>query len=254
MSRIIKQGLNIGILGRVNAGKSSLFNAFILQEKAIVSGIPGTTRDAVESEFVHKGVPIKICDTAGIRSNARCLIEKTSIRKTRASIDSYNAIFFVIDASKRLSAEDKMLAGFLISKKSPSDIILLLNKSDLKIKVSEADARSLFGGSQNIKIIKTSALKKQGIKEALDYICSDAKKKIEGIKDGIAITNSRQAGCLNNFTKALKKARELFCGNADDIFVVSELRSALSALDELTGETTSQNIIDSIFERFCIGK
>jgi len=241
-SRIVFDGVRIAIAGKPNVGKSTLLNALLKFDRAIVSEIPGTTRDTIEETIDFFGFPVKIIDTAGIKETSD-KIESLGIERSRRAIETSDLILFVFDASTPLDKEDIELAEFT----SEKNRIIVLNKTDLP-KVLTVDALSkLF---PNEVIIEISALLKEGIELVEEAI----KKKLLNIDiDSILVSNKIEFELLNNTLTHIDKASEnLETGMLD--LVSEELREAEEILSSTTGENISQDILNAIFSRFCIGK
>lgn len=234
-SNIFRQGVSVAIVGKPNVGKSSLFNALLSLDRAIVTDIAGTTRDVLR-ETLDLGIPVTLIDTAGIRENEEVSkVEQIGIEYSKQSLDEADLVLFVYDASQGLDAEDKEVLELLKEK----NYILIANKSDLK-DVDENDA------------VRISALNGDGIKELKESltkkVCDIEPENLE------FVTNNRQQTCLSNARTSIEQAllaaqlREL-----QDLISI-DVKSAILALDELTGELITDDILDNIFEHFCIGK
>ena len=241
-SRIVFDGARIAIAGKPNVGKSTLLNALLKFDRAIVSEIPGTTRDTIEETIDFFGFPVKIIDTAGIKETSD-KIESLGIERSRRAIETSDLILFVFDASTPLDKEDIELAEFT----SEKNRIIVLNKTDLP-RVLTVDALSkLF---PNEVIIEISALLKEGIELVEEAI----KKKLLNIDiDSILVSNKIEFELLNKTLTHIDKASEnLETGMLD--LVSEELREAEEILSSTTGGNISQDILNAIFSRFCIGK
>ncbi|MCJ7645760.1 tRNA uridine-5-carboxymethylaminomethyl(34) synthesis GTPase MnmE [bacterium] len=276
--RILREGLKTAIVGKPNVGKSSLLNALLEEEKAIVSPIPGTTRDVVEDMVNLLGIPMKIMDTAGIR-HARDEIEMAGIERTRRSIALADLVLFVIELSIPLSEEDRHIAENLMGRKT----ILVANKCDLPQVVSEREIRELwtscltrlepereslsvnsinprYDGSgnpsvlRNPPLIKVSATKRIMIKELQELIYSLFIKGEVSISDAVLVTNVRHHDALVKAEESLKEGIETCNRGESEEFIALDLRRALEALGEIVGETATEDILDRIFSKFCIGK
>lgn len=237
-SNIFRQGASVAIVGKPNVGKSSLFNALLNLERAIVTDIAGTTRDVLR-ETLDLGIPITLVDTAGIREDEEVSkVEKIGIEYSKQSLDEANLVLFIYDASKGLDDDDKEVLELLKDKNH----IVIANKSDLADLVSERSGDALF----------VSALTGEGVKELKELL----KSKVCDIEpqDLEFVTNTRQQECLKKARASMEQAllaAEL-CELQDLISI--DVKSAILALDELTGELVTDNILENIFEHFCIGK
>jgi tRNA modification GTPase len=241
--RAIKQGLEALIIGRTNVGKSSLLNALLLNEKAIVTPLPGTTRDMVEDTIHIKGIKLKIIDTAGLRK-PKDIVEKEGIERVHRKIPGVDLIVWVLDGSEKYAAEDKKIYRNIEDKNK----VVVINKIDLP----QVLERKILQ-SRGLKWIETSALKDIGLDTLKDTIYEQLMRK--GIKSNkTVITNLRHRDALIKTKDALERA--IMCKEKDESleFLAFELHEALFYLGEITGETCPEEILHEIFERFCIGK
>mgnify|MGYP001148525559 CR=1 FL=1 len=238
----IQEGTKVVIAGRTNVGKSTLLNALLKFDRAIVSEIPGTTRDTVEEMIDFFGIPVRFIDTAGVRET-KDVIEVLGKERSVKAIQQGDIILFMFDASEILTAEDEKFAKLTDGK----DRIIVLNKTDLPAKLTIKELKSLFN---NEDIIQISALKKKGI-EVLEQIIYD--KILPKETETFLITTEREKNCLKDAAKHLEKAKEL-AGSGRDELVSEELKEVIVLLGILTGEKVSTEILDAIFSRFCIGK
>ena len=243
--KLIKEGIRTAIIGKPNAGKSSLLNAILKEERAIVTEYEGTTRDTIE-EFVNiNGIPLKLIDTAGIR-NTENAVEKIGIERSIKYAKEADLVILIIDASKKLSDEDIEILGFVEPKKT----IIILNKMDLeqKVDVNEKEISKF----QNI--IKISALKKEGIEDLYEKIGNMFNLNQINVDSDIVITNQRHKCQIEKGIKNLNLALESLEKNMPIDIVAISLKDVLSDLGEITGEEASEEIINEIFSRFCLGK
>jgi len=276
--RILREGLHTAIVGKPNVGKSSLLNALLEQDKAIVTPVPGTTRDVVEDMVNILGIPMKIMDTAGIR-HARDEIEMAGIERTRRSIAVADLVLFVIDLSIPLSEEDRRIAENLLGKKT----ILVANKCDLPQVVSEKEIRelwescfNLFRGEReplsvnsanpshsslsnpsilkNPPLIEVSATERIRIKDLQELIYHLFIKGEVSISDDVLVTNVRHQDALVKAEESLRGGIEACHRGESEELVALDLRRALDALGEIVGEIATEDILSRIFSRFCIGK
>ncbi|MFB0526614.1 MAG: tRNA modification GTPase, partial [bacterium] len=276
--RILREGLNTAIVGKPNVGKSSLLNALLEQDKAIVTSIPGTTRDVVEDMVNILGIPMKIMDTAGIR-HARDEIEMAGIERTKRSIGLADLVLFVIDLSVPLSEEDCRIAENLLGRKT----ILVANKCDLTQVVSEREIRELWVSClnrlqgereplslnsanpshnslgnpsilRNPPLIKVSATQKIRIKDLQELIYHLFIKGEVSISDAVLVTNVRHRDALAKAEESLTEGIESCRRGESEEFIALDLRRALDGLGEIVGETATEDILSRIFSRFCIGK
>ena len=236
--KIIKDGIKTVILGKPNVGKSSLLNALLEEEKAIVTDIKGTTRDIVEGNIIVGGIKLNLIDTAGIRKSDD-LIEKIGIEKSLNLINEADLILLMLDASEKLSDEDK----FLIEKTKNKKRIVIMNKTDLKIK-----------NSYNEKAIKISIKNNNGIDNIKDEI-----KKIFNVEEIInknitIFTSARQIALLKSAIKSLKEVQKGVEKNKEIDMIEIDLKLAWEYLGDIIGANYSEELIDNLFSRFCLGK
>ncbi len=241
---ILKEGIKVAIIGKPNVGKSQLLNALINENKAIVTDEAGTTRDIVDEVVNIKGVPVKFIDTAGIR-NADNKVEQIGIDKSISMLEGSNIILFCIDSSRALDSEDIEIIKMLPENK---DIIVVLNKMDLD--VNEETIKAF----ENYKTIEISALKQEGIEKIENAIYDIAKVNDNDEVGEILISNVRHKNLLLGAKEDFDHAVEMVHSGLEVDLVEIDINSALSKLGEITGETTSEDIIDEIFKNFCLGK
>ncbi len=244
--KLIKEGIKAAIIGKPNAGKSSLLNAIVKEDRAIVTEYEGTTRDTIEEFIQIDGIPLKIIDTAGIR-NTDNEVEKIGINKAKEMAEEADLIIFIIDASKELEDEDKEILE-LIKKKQA---IILLNKTDLKLKITKND---LEGICKDKPIITISALKKEGIEQIYETISNMYKfNKIE-IDESLTITNNRHKQAIRNMIENVEKAIKSINEKMPIDVISVHIIECLNEIGQVTGESLSEDIINEIFKKFCLGK
>ena len=241
---ILKEGIKVAIIGKPNVGKSQLLNALINENKAIVTDEAGTTRDIVDEVVNIKGVPVKFIDTAGIR-NADNKVEQIGIDKSISMLEDSNIILFCIDSSRALDSEDIEIIKMLPENK---DIIVVLNKMDLDVNEETINA------FENYKTIEISALKQEGIEKIENAIYDIAKVNDNDEVGEILVSNVRHKNLLLGAKEDFDHAVEMVHSGLEVDLVEIDINSALSKLGEITGETTSEDIIDEIFKNFCLGK
>ena len=244
--KIIKEGIKTVIIGRPNAGKSSLLNAILKEDRAIVTDVEGTTRDTIE-EFVNiNGIPLKLVDTAGIR-NTNDIVEKIGVDKSRKLAEEADLVIAIIDASKELTVEDEEILEIAKNKKS----IIVLNKIDLEQKIKLQNPK-LKDFEKNI--IQVSIKNEIGLKTIFNKITEMFNLNEINFDNNIVITNERHKNLISKTIENLEKAEEsLKAGMPIDIVEIS-LKDALSNLGAITGEEAGEEIINEIFSRFCLGK
>jgi len=240
--KIVHEGLTLAIIGRPNVGKSSLFNRLVEHERAIVTAIPGTTRDLVTETVAIGGIPVKLVDTAGIR-RALDETESIGIRKSMEALADADLVLIVLDASQPLTADD----AELLSQVELRSAIVVENKVDV------SSSEFAVPGSQH-KRVKTSALAGTGIEELraeiLRHIGGEAGQQAES---GF-LTNLRHQSLVRDSLGALDAAEAAVRTNVPHEMLLMDLYGSLRPLDEITGATTTDDILNLIFSRFCIGK
>lgn len=244
--KIIKEGIKTAIIGKPNAGKSSLLNAILKEDRAIVSKQEGTTRDTIEEFVTINGIPLKLIDTAGIR-DAKDEVEKIGISKSREIAKDADLIIAIFDSSKELSKEDLEILEIAKNKKS----IIILNKMDLETKIDESNEEIK---KTNSKIIKISALKQEGIEKLYDEI-----EKLFGLNEinldnEVLITNIRHKELISKAIEDVKKAKETVNEKMPLDIIAIFMKNILEDLAQITGEEVTEDIINEIFSKFCLGK
>ena len=244
--KLIKEGIKTAIIGKPNAGKSSLLNAILKEDRAIVTNIEGTTRDTIE-EFVNiNGIPLKLIDTAGIRE-AKDEVERIGIKKSKEIAKEADLIIAIFDSSKDFNKEDQEILDIAKSKKS----IIILNKSDLENRVS-ADSEIFKDVKSNI--ISISALNKIGIEDIFEEITKLFNLNEINLDNEVVITNLRQKNLISKAIESVNKAiKSLEEGMTSDIVAIF-IKDILDDLGSITGEIATDEIIDVIFAKFCLGK
>lgn len=242
--KMIKEGVKTAIVGKPNVGKSSLLNSLLKEERAIVTHIPGTTRDVIEEIVNIKGVPLILVDTAGIR-NTEDFIENLGVKKSEKLLKDSDLILFVVDGSRELSKEDIRVHNSIQGKR----VIGILNKIDIEQKIDLSKLDKID------KWIKISAKDNIGIaqmeEEIYSYIVSG---EVEDSSETLVITNIRHRSALVKTKEAIENIFETInIGLPMDLIAV-DLKEALDALSEVTGEISSEDVLDHIFSNFCVGK
>ncbi|MBQ7410133.1 MAG: tRNA uridine-5-carboxymethylaminomethyl(34) synthesis GTPase MnmE [Clostridia bacterium] len=242
--KILREGISTAIIGRPNAGKSSLLNLILNEERAIVTDIEGTTRDTIEEYISIEGVPLKIIDTAGIR-NASDEVERIGVQKAIEIAKKSDVVIAIFDVSRPLNKEDKDILELLKDKNS----IILLNKIDLDRKVSLEDIKSI-----NKPIVEISTKTREGLEDLYSEISKLFKLK-EIANDGETIvSNVRHKNIIINSRKNLRKARETIKNNMPIDIISGHLKEIIEELGKITGETVTEDVIAEIFSKFCLGK
>lgn len=244
--KIIKDGIKTAIIGKPNAGKSSLLNAILKEERAIVTDIAGTTRDTIEEFVTINGIPLNLVDTAGIRE-ASDEVEKIGVEKSIKQAKDADLIIAIFDSSKDLTDEDLEILELIKNKKS----IILLNKSDLNAKISENDSRFT---EITDNIIKISALNKTGIDLLYEKISNMFNLNEINLDNDILITNIRHKNIISKSLDNVKKSKEALEMNLPIDIITIYIKNVLEYLGEITGEVVTEDIINEIFSKFCLGK
>jgi len=242
--RALRDGVSVLILGRPNVGKSSLLNALLGEARAIVTEIPGTTRDTVEEKLVLGGVPLRLVDTAGVRDTADP-IELEGVRRARDKVAAADLVLLVVDSSQPLCDEDRMA----IVLAPPARTLLVHNKCDLLV---EGQAAELAGFPRAVTV---SARHGHGMAEleaaVVEFFTGGASAALE---EGVVLTERRHREALTDALAALDRLRPAVSAGRPLECLAMELREALHALGGITGETTPDDILAQIFQQFCIGK
>lgn len=241
--RLIREGMEIAIAGRPNVGKSSLLNAILGEDRAIVTSVPGTTRDPISEYYDLRSVPVRFTDTAGIRSSDD-VVEKIGVERSKNAVDNAFLVLFLIDASQGISDEDRELFKLIKDKQH----FIVLNKTDIAA-VSKESIEKEF--SESVSVI--SAKTREGIESLLDRIFELASCG-EQLYEGVTITNLRQKTAVSNAVRALSDAYDALKAGVDLDCVSIDLSEAWRSLCEITGEALTEDIVDRIFEKFCLGK
>jgi tRNA modification GTPase len=244
--KIWHEGMAAVIVGRVNVGKSSIFNRLLSKERALVTPIPGTTRDMIESGISIKGIPIQLIDTAGIRK-VRGMVEKKGLGLTKARLASADIILLVIDGSRALNKYDLDP----LRKAAKKRVVVVINKIDLPQKLNEQKLKPIFG---NIPRVYVSALTGEGFNELADTIHAFIMSNTTIMSSAPIVPNMRHARALQQAGDFLEKALRNLMDGLPVEMVAADLTWARNSIDEITGQHISEEVIYGIFNRFCIGK
>lgn len=243
--RLVKEGFDLAIIGRPNVGKSSVFNRLVGSDRAIVTEIPGTTRDALYESSSIAGVPVRLIDTAGIRETTD-VVESIGITRSRSAMAEADISLLVLDASEPLTDDDiRLLNGV------PGDRrVIVFNKIDLL-----GDLQPGFlEPTEFIEVISISALTGEGFDKLIETLFNRLSGEVAGERDGIMITDARQHHAVQSAIGQLEDARELMNRGELEEVVLLKLHGALFSLGEITGETLTEDILGQIFSTFCVGK
>jgi tRNA modification GTPase len=245
--KIYRDGVSVGIVGKTNVGKSSLLNVLLRENRAIVTPIPGTTRDVIEEAVNIQEIPIRLVDTAGIRraSNA---IEREGVRLAKGKVSEADMVILVIDGSRRLDKYD----WEIIDEVKEKNKVVAVNKTDLPIKTSVEQVQALL---PNTRAVEISALRNRGIDALKESIFCTVTGDGVGREAGeVVVANARHKRALEESLESLRRAKEGIEGGVPIELVALELRSCLDHLGEIRGETTAEEVLERIFSQFCIGK
>ena len=240
LGKYVREGFDLVIVGKPNVGKSSVFNRLIGRDRAIITEIAGTTRDALYEATSISGVPVRLIDTAGIRETSD-IVETIGINRTRTAIAEADVALLVLDASEPISADDNALLGEIPLDKR----IVVLNKSDLPRRMT---------GPSGEPCLLISAITGEGF----DLLLASIMQRLAGDssieRDDILITDVRQHSALRRAIPQLEEAKAILNSGGHEEVILLKLRSALEAIGEITGETLTEDILGQIFATFCIGK
>lgn len=242
-ARIFKEGLRCVICGKTNVGKSTLFNRLLKEERVIVSRRPGTTRDVIEETIIIKGVPLKIYDTAGL-IEPKDLVAKKALSKTWCIFEEADLVIMIIDASRLLDKDDL----FLLDKIKGKNALLIMNKIDAVVKLNWKDIPAVRAAK-----VKISALKNIGIKKLEDTVYKMVYK--QGVcRQDLVFLNQYQRGLLEEVYNSIVCAGKFLKDNYTIDYVNFSLKEAVDKFSKLSGEVVSEEVLESIFSKFCIGK
>ena len=244
--KIIQEGIKIAIIGKPNVGKSSLLNAILKEERAIVTEYEGTTRDTIEEFVIMNGIPVKLIDTAGIRQ-AKDEVEKIGIAKSREMAEEADLLICIFDSTKLLTEEDVEILQQIKNKKA----IIVLNKTDLETVLQENDKR-LQNASEHI--VKISALKQEGIENLYEQITNLFHLDEINLDNEAIITNIRHKNLITKAMENVKKAKTTVEDKMPLDIIAIFMKDILEAFGKITGEVVNDDIIQEIFSKFCFGK
>lgn len=243
--KVFRDGVSVLLAGKPNVGKSSLLNALACEERAIVSSIPGTTRDIIEEIVTIDGLPVRVIDAAGIRHDHDDEIEREGIRRTLAKLDEADLVLFLADGSRPLDEDDRQILDAL----SDKPYVTIITKSDLPRKLDVSLLPSPYG---SVSISVASGVGLGELRTRLfDFFVQDAPRRVDEL---VAISSARHRDILERSLNSLDLFATHVAESLDPSLLSIDLRDALSAVGEITGATTPDSILDSIFSTFCIGK
>lgn len=247
--KLVKDGIKTVILGRPNAGKSSLLNVILGEERAIVTQVPGTTRDILQETIRLKGITLHIVDTAGIRRTDDP-VEQIGVEKARQFADKADLILFVIDGSEMLDEREKEIISFVGQK----NVIAVINKTDLPTIVSDKQIKALFPENKNLKIARISASEGKGIDQLEELIEELFFQGIIKENNELMITNMRHKQALEEAYESLLLVQQSLERHMPEDFYSIDLMSAYTALGYIIGEEVEDDLVQEIFSKFCMGK
>ncbi|MEE8350006.1 MAG: tRNA uridine-5-carboxymethylaminomethyl(34) synthesis GTPase MnmE [Acidobacteriota bacterium] len=245
LGRLVQEGAQVFIAGRPNAGKSSLFNELIRFDRAIVAEVPGTTRDALIETIDLGGLPVRLVDAAGIRETSDP-VERLGVEKSLEYLQESDMVLFVVDNSIPLDPEDlgiwERIRGL--------PCVLVLNKEDLpaRLEVPEELERDCVAS------VRVSALERTHVKDLKDVLLGALTPAQKLGIEGVVVTNIRHRQCLERSRRHLREGLKAYRGGMSEEFPLYDFRKAVDALGQITGETTTEDILDQVFSTFCIGK
>jgi len=246
--KLVRDGVRVAIIGKPNVGKSSLLNALLGEERAIVTPIPGTTRDTIEEVADFEGIPAVLSDTAGLRDADRAgPVERVGMQRTAAKVAEAQILLTVLDASQPLDAEDQnaLHAG------SSAAQVIVLNKIDLPMRMSESDVCAITNGHP---VVRVSAKEGLGLEQLRRCVVAQVASGVAAANGGSVITNVRHADALTKAARSLELAKQSIHEQSSPELVAVDVQDAIDHADSITGSITSEDVLDRIFSEFCIGK
>ena len=259
--KILKEGINTVIVGRPNVGKSSLLNALLKEERAIVTEIEGTTRDTIEENILIGGIPFKIIDTAGIRET-NDFVEEIGVEKSKKAIEKADLVLILLDSTKKIQKEEEELIKMVLFTMKKENVIIVINKIDGEKITTEEDVVEKLSQIAKIddkskilsKIVKISAKEELGLEELEKKIEEIYSMEEIGNNEEILITNQRHKMAIMQTIDSIERVRkDNEIGIPMDMLSI-DLQNAIQNLGEITGESVSEEVINEIFKKFCLGK
>ena len=250
--RLIQEGIKAAIVGKPNAGKSSLMNLLLGEDRAIVTPVAGTTRDVLTETITVGGMTLVVTDTAGIRETDD-LVEKIGVQRAKGAIERADLVLYLIDSSTCIDIEDREILNLIQEKK----IIILQNKSDLHTLTDEQQIRRMAseaGLGDDVPVIPFSATEKTGLDELISAIRTLFFDGKLSFNDEIVITNARHKELLKRALESLRQLSKSIESQMPEDFYTIDLMSAYEALGEITGQEAGEDLVNEIFSRFCMGK
>ena len=244
--RMIREGIRVAIAGKPNVGKSSLMNGLLRETRAIVTEIPGTTRDTIEEALSIRNIPVYLNDTAGIRETSD-KVEKLGIEKSKEAFNNADFIIFIMDGSEEISSEDEEIIEYLKERKC----LVLINKKDLEQKIDSVQIRNMLPNSQ---IIKTSLINGDGIEEIENAVEELVYGGEITQSESMMVNNVRHINLLTDSFNSLEDALQMAVNREALDFIEIDVKNAYELTGEIIGESVNDDIINEVFARFCLGK
>ena len=244
--RMIREGIRVAIAGKPNVGKSSLMNGLLRETRAIVTEIPGTTRDTIEEALSIRNIPVYLIDTAGIRETSD-KVEKLGIEKSKEAFNNADFIIFIVDGSEEISSEDEEIIEYLKERKC----LVLINKKDLEQKIDSVQIRNMLPNSQ---IIKTSLINGDGIEEIENAVEELVYGGEITQSESMMVNNVRHINLLTESRNSLEDALHMAANREALDFIEIDVKNAYELTGEIIGESVNDDIINEVFARFCLGK
>ncbi len=244
--KILREGIKTAIIGRPNVGKSSLMNSLVQEEKAIVTDIPGTTRDVIEEYVNVRGIPLQLIDTAGIRET-KDIVEKIGVERSHKMLQEADLVLFMLNYNEALTDEDREIFAML----EDLNFIVILNKVDLEQAIDESEIKRLANGSA---IITTSLIQEKGIDDLENALADLFFSKNIASDEATYVSNARHIQLLKDSKMALEEARNGLALHMPLDMVQIDVRRTWEYLGEIIGDTASESLIDQLFSQFCLGK
>ena len=251
--KIFREGISAVILGRPNVGKSSLLNTLLDEDRALVTPVPGTTRDTIEECINIRGMPVRIVDTAGIR-HTRETVEEMGIQRARAKVAAADLVLFVLDATAGPTAEDQALYGTIRQHKKKQKVLLVLNKIDIAPGAVPGQYRAELGDEELVSVSAKHHTNITELKDRVFSLIAGGKEKTSWDPGTAVVPNVRHKDALKKGLEACRRVKQGLEANVSPDLLAIDIQSTLDHIGDIVGETTTEDVLDMIFTRFCIGK